>query len=88
MASIWLRNTEHVTKTPGFYAFGSVLFAWLAGFDLRTLLYKVRMHNAEALDFIGPALLVVAFLWDYQVVRTIRQLSAGRPTSPTPLQTK
>jgi hypothetical protein len=84
MASIWSRNIENVTKTPGFWAFGSVGFAWLAGFQLRDLIYRVRMHNAEALDFICPALLLVALLWSYQLVRTIRQLSAARPTSHSP----
>ena len=107
MASIWSRNTENVIKTPGLWAFGSVLFAWLAGFELRDLIFRVRMHNSEplvSLDYlvrmnnarapgyldylVCPALLLGALLWSYQVVRTIRQLSAGRPTSPSPVQTK
>jgi hypothetical protein len=89
MASIWSRNTENVIKTPGLWAFGSVLFAWTAGFGLSDLIHKVRMHNAEALDYlVCPASLLVALLWSYQVARTIRQLSAGRPTSPSPVQTK
>jgi hypothetical protein len=86
MASIWSRNTEYVIKTPGLWAFGSVMFAWLAGFGLSDLIHRVRMYNVEALDLACPALLLVALLWSYQVVRTIRQLSAARPTSPSPSQ--
>lgn len=89
MASIWLRNTENVIESPGLWVFGSVLFAWLAGFELRDLIYRVRMHNAEAMDYLSwPGMLLVALLWSYQLVRTIRQLSAGRSTSPSPVQSK
>jgi hypothetical protein len=49
MASIWSRNIENVIKTPALWAFGSVLFAWNAGFQSRVLIYRVRMHNADAL---------------------------------------
>ena len=89
MASIWSSNTERVIKTPGLWAFGSVFFAWIAGFRLSDLVHRFRMHNAVPLDLASPALLlIVALLWSYQVVRTIRQLSAGRPTSPSPVQNK
>ena len=88
MASIWSRNTENVIKTPGRWVFGSVLSAWTAGLGLSDLIHRVRMHNAVPLDLASPALLLVALLWSYQVVRTIRQLSASRPTSPSPVQTK
>jgi len=89
MVSIWSRNIESVIKTPGLWAFGSVLFSWTAGFELRDLIYRARMHNAEALDYlVCPALLLGALLWSYLLVRTIRQLGAGRSTSPSPVQTK
>lgn len=87
MASIWSRNTENIVRSPGLWAFGSVLFAWTSGFGLSELIHKVRMHNAEPLDGASQALLLVALLWSYQVVRTIRQLRAGHATLP-PIQTK
>jgi hypothetical protein len=88
MASIWSRNTENVIKTPGLYAFGSVLFAWTAGLGSSDLIHRIRMHNAEALDFSCLALLLAALSWSYPLVRTIRQLSAGRSPSPSPVRTK
>jgi len=77
MASIWSRNSENVVRTPGLWAFGSVLCALIAGFGLSDLIHRVHMHNAMPLDLACPALLLlVASLWSYQMVKTIRQLSA------------
>jgi hypothetical protein len=89
MVSIWSRNIENVIKTPGLWAFGSVLFAWNAGFQSRDLIYGVRMHNAGALDYLAClGSLLVALSLSYLLVRTGRQLSAGHSTSLSPLQTK
>jgi hypothetical protein len=67
------------------YAFGSVFWALFAGLKLGDLLYGVRTHKAaNPLDyFLCPAYLLLALLWSYLLVRTIRQLKEGLSISPS-----
>ncbi len=57
-----------IMKAPHFYAYSSIAFAFIAGFDLRGLIWRMRNHTVEVLDYLTcPSMLLVALLWTYCV---------------------
>lgn len=79
MAWIWAKRTlenniSGVMKTPQLYAYGSVFWAFLAGFWLRDAIWRGRNHSATAFDYLyGPLVLLVALFWTYFVVRALQR---------------
>ena len=72
-----------IMKAPQLYAYGSIFLAFIAGFDLRSVVLRTRNHSAEAFDYLTcPLLLLVALLWTYCVVRAIQRFQKPSPQFP------
>lgn len=74
MAWTWTRyfdrGVEAAIQPPSSFAFGSVLFAFIAGFDLMRL-----KHSGTSVDYSFVALyLIVAVLWGCFLTRAIHRL--------------
>jgi hypothetical protein len=68
------KNISSVVKAPQLYAYGSVFWAFLAGFWLRDAIWRGRNHSATLFDYLnGPLLLLIALLWTYCIVRTLKR---------------
>jgi len=79
MAWTWAKrafeqNITGVMKAPQLYAYGSIFWAFLAGFYLSDVIKGVRNHSATAFDYLNcPLYLLVALLLTYFVVRAIQR---------------
>jgi len=68
MAWTWAKRTieQNITgvmKAPQLYAYGSILWAFFAGFELREVILSVRNHSADTFEYLTcPLLLLVALL--------------------------
>src|SRR5215467_9916480 len=68
-----------IMKAPHFFAYGSLFWAFFAGFELRDVIWRARNHSANTLDYlICPLFLLVALLWTYCVVRAIQRFQTSR----------
>lgn len=68
------KNISNVVKAPQLYAYGSVFWAFLAGFWVRDAIWRSRNHSATALDYLnGPLVLLVALFSTYFVVRALQR---------------
>ena len=88
MAVAWAKRgfdqtITRIIKAPQLYTYGSILCAFMAGFELRDVIWRMRNHSAEALDYLTcPRLLLVALLWTYCVVRAIQRFQKPSPQFP------
>jgi hypothetical protein len=84
MAWTWARRgfeqtISGIMKAPHFFAYGSLFWAFFAGFELRDVIWRARNHSAGALDYLtAPLFLLVALLWTYTVVRAIQRFRNSR----------
>ena len=82
MAWIWGKQgfdqtIAGIAKAPHLFAYGSILWAFLAGFQLRGIVG--RNHSAAAFDNLnGLVFLVVALLWTTCIVKAIQRLQPNR----------
>jgi hypothetical protein len=68
------KNISSVVKAPQLYAYGSVFWAFLAGFWLRDVIWRSRNHSATAFDYLnGPLLLLIALLWTYCIAKALKR---------------
>jgi hypothetical protein len=83
MAWTWAKRTieQNITgvmKAPQLYAYGSILWAFFAGFELREVILSVRNHSADTFEYLTcPLLLLVALLWTYFVVRAMQRFQTN-----------
>lgn len=69
------KNISGVVKNPQLYAYGSVFWAFLAGFWFRDAIWRGRNHSATAFDYLnGPLLLLIALHWTYCIVKALKRL--------------
>jgi hypothetical protein len=78
-----------IIKAPHLFAYGSIFWAFFAGFELRDLILRARNHSADAFDYLnGPLFLLVALLWTYAVVKAIQRVQGTRSLSASSHQTE
>jgi hypothetical protein len=79
MAWTWTKrvlenNINGAVKAPQLYAYGSVFWAFLAGFWFSDAIWRGRNHNATAFDYLYPPLtLLAALCWTYFVVKALHR---------------
>ena len=68
------KNITGVVKVPQLYTYGSIFWAFLAGFWFRDAIWRGRNHSATAIDYLnGPLSLLVALFMTYFVVRALQR---------------
>jgi hypothetical protein len=68
------KNISNVVKAPQQFAYGSVFWAFLAGYLLKDAMWRGRNHSATAFDYLnGPLLLLIALLWTYCIVKALKR---------------
>ena len=81
------QTITQIMKAPQLYAYGAIFSAFIAGFDLRDVIWRTRNHTAETFDYLAcPALLIVALLWIYAVVRAIQRFQSLSFSSRQPAE--